>query len=323
MSTPTNHWKLGLFVVVGFCIGLFAVLFLGARTLHKVTVLYTTYFDESVQGLEIGSPVKFRGVVIGNVSAVGVAEDHRHVEVMCELGVKQLNRLGLSEEKNVGKLTKLALPPDLRVQIGSGGLTGVKFILVDYFPVKDYPLLKLPFDLPENYIPSVPSVMKNLEDSVVHATDRFPALADELLKVLARVNGVLDEIERRRLIGTVVATLGNLDQLLLVTNQAIKQMDTAKLSTQAQATMGSLNMAVANVNALVGKVGGEQGLLASAQRTSDSLGGVAQNANHVGPALEETLREVQSAAEAIRQLAESLDRDPDMLLKGKAKRRTQ
>mgnify|MGYP000045847557 CR=1 FL=1 len=66
---------------------------------------------------------------------------------------------------------------------------------------------------------------------------------------------------------------------------------------------------------------GEKGILASVQRTADSVGNTAQNANHVGPALEEALREVQGAADAIRRLAESLDRDPDMLLKGRAKRK--
>ena len=70
---PTNHWKLGLFVVLGFVLALCTVVFLGARSLHKDSVSYKTYFDESVQGLEIGSPIKFRGVTIGNVSAIDIA----------------------------------------------------------------------------------------------------------------------------------------------------------------------------------------------------------------------------------------------------------
>ncbi len=37
--------------------------FFGSRSFQKETVSYKTFFDESVQGLEIGSPVKFRGVV--------------------------------------------------------------------------------------------------------------------------------------------------------------------------------------------------------------------------------------------------------------------
>ena len=60
MAAPTN-WKLGLFVVVGIVLSLTTMTFLGAESLKKKVVSYQTYFDESVQGLEVpGSPVKFR-----------------------------------------------------------------------------------------------------------------------------------------------------------------------------------------------------------------------------------------------------------------------
>ena len=87
MAAPTNHWKLGLFVVVGFVLALSTVAVLGARSLRKEVVQYVSYFDESVQGLEAGSPIKFRGVTIGTVGKIDVAPDHRHVEVTSELGV--------------------------------------------------------------------------------------------------------------------------------------------------------------------------------------------------------------------------------------------
>ena len=54
---------------------------LGARSLQKEVGRYVSYFDESVQGLDVGSPVKFRGVTIGTVGGIDVAPDHRHVEV--------------------------------------------------------------------------------------------------------------------------------------------------------------------------------------------------------------------------------------------------
>ena len=96
MSAPTNHWKLGAFVVGSVLIGLTAAALLTAQTMQIVTVTYTSYFDESVTGLEVGSPVRFRGVTIGNVSAIDVAPDRRHVEVTYALGVKVLKRLGLA-----------------------------------------------------------------------------------------------------------------------------------------------------------------------------------------------------------------------------------
>lgn len=143
MSTPINHWKLGLFVVVGFVLAACTVVFLGARSLKKQSVEYKTYFDESVQGLEVGSPIKFRGVIIGNVSAIDVAPDHRHVAVTSALTVQDLSDLGLS--KGAGKTTKIRIPIDLRVQLASQGITGVKFLQIDFFDVKDNPPPVLPF----------------------------------------------------------------------------------------------------------------------------------------------------------------------------------
>jgi paraquat-inducible protein B len=81
VSAPTNHWKLGAFVLGTILFGLTTVVILAARTLQIETVTYTSYFDEGVTGLEVGSPVSFRGVKIGNVSGIDVAPDRRHVEI--------------------------------------------------------------------------------------------------------------------------------------------------------------------------------------------------------------------------------------------------
>lgn len=306
MSAPTNHWKLGLFVVVAFCMAAATVVFLGARSLRKETVKYTTYFDESVQGLEMGSPVKFRGVTIGSVASIDVAPDHRHVEVTCEIGVKALHGLGLAERKHLGR-TKMAITPELRIRLETTGITGVKFLLIDYFSQATHQPPELPFKTPENYIPSTPSLIKNLEDSLVHAVERLPELASQVQQFLP----------------AALKTLDNVNVVLADAHKAIAGIDTGRISGKADTALTNLNAAVVNFNRVVDGIGSDTGLLRSIQRTADSVGSTAQNANHVGPAMEEALREVTGAADAIRRLAESLDRDPDMLLKGRAKRKEQ
>ncbi len=310
MSTPTNHWKLGLFVVVGICACVATVIFFGGRSLKKETVAYKTYFDESVQGLELGSPVKFRGVSIGNVSDINLAGDKRHVGVTYELGVKVLNSLGLAEDKTKGTKTKLVIPPDLRVQLASSGITGVKFIQMDFFDVKFNPPIELPFEVPDNYIPATASMMKNLEDSVVNAVDRFPEVAKQLLMVLTRVSTILGEIEGIRLPEKLSDTLALLNKVLNQVNTALVALDTGTLSKDAQQTLKNLNVAVTGINQIVGSV----------HRTSEAMGNMAQNATHVGPAMEDALRDVQGAAQSVQRLADALELDPDMLIKGRAKR---
>src|SRR5262250_1734339 len=95
LTTATNHWKLGLFVVVALLTMVAATFWLGSRAFRRKSVAVVSYFDESVQGLDVGSPVKFRGVTVGTVSDITVAPDHRHVQVTADMYVDALVRLGL------------------------------------------------------------------------------------------------------------------------------------------------------------------------------------------------------------------------------------
>ncbi len=316
MSAPTNQWKLGAFVAGSVLIGLTAAALLTAQTMQVVSVSYTSYFDEAVTGLEMGSPIRFRGVKIGNVSAIEVAPDRRHVEVTYSLGVKVLARLGLAGATE-GKETKISIPPDLRVQLASTGLTGTKFLQIDFFDTQGLPPPTLPFPVPENYIPAIPSTMKNLEDAIVLAVDQLPEITRQLSGVISRVNLILDDVNGRGLPAKAVATLDGTVHLLASVQSKLDQLPVAELSRDASATLNGAGVAMAKLNRALDRLDGEAGLLASAQRTTDSLGDLA------GPRLQasivDTARDVREAAVAMRQLVEALQRDPDMLLKGRAK----
>ena len=148
---------------------------LGARTAKKETITYHTYFNESVQGLDVGTTVKFRGVNIGTVSDIQIAVDHRHVDVVMELDVEDIKRMGLTETSSIGAkelhMHRFSVPSDMRAQLASQGITGVKFLLIDYFNEAQNPVPPLPFEADENYIPAAVSLFKNLEDSMVAALD--------------------------------------------------------------------------------------------------------------------------------------------------------
>ena len=316
MSAPTNQWKLGAFVVGSVVIGLAATLAISEQMLRKATVSYKSYFDEAVTGLETGSPVAYRGVKIGNVSAIDVAPDRRHVEITYTLGVAVLNRLGLAGD-TVGKETQITMPPELRVQLASTGLTGTKYLQIDFFHTGGTAPPVLPFPIPENYIPAIPSTMKNLEDAVVRAVDMMPHLAEELGSMVARVNVILDDVDRRGLPKQMAATLDNTNQLVANVRSKLAQLRVAELSRDAAATLKGASVALAKMNRVLDRLDGNEGLFASVQRTSDSLGDVA--GPRLGANIDDTGRDLREAAVAVRQLVEALQRDPDMLIKGKAK----
>jgi paraquat-inducible protein B len=317
MAAPTNHWKLGLFVVVGAVLGLATIVFLGAQGMRQEVVKHRTFFDESVQGLEVGSPVKFRGVTIGHVAAIDVAADRRHVGVTSELIVKDLADLGLSEGTGAG--ARIRIPEDLRAQLASQGITGVKFIQIDFFNLHDNPRPQLPFAEPAHYIPAAVSTMKNLEDAIVRAVDRIPELAENILKVTTQIGRLLDETESKHIPESTSTALAGITQVLTSLEKAVKDVNTGKLSQQAQQTIERLNGTISRANGILGRLDGDKGLLASAQRASGAVGDVATGARGVGQELEETLRDIQEVTAAIQRVADALERDPDMLLKGRSK----
>jgi paraquat-inducible protein B len=322
MAAPTNHFKLGLFVLLGLSAAIAAAIFLGVATTRKHTIGYHSYFNESVQGLERGAPVKFRGVTIGHVSAIEIAPDHRMVDVTSELDVTDIKRMGLTEQGGRARKgsEKFAIPADLRVQLGSQGITGVKFIAIDFFDVKSNPPPQLPFDVPAaRYIPAAQSMMKNLEDTVTKAMDRLPEMVDAIVEIMGRVDRLLAVLEKEGVPEKVAAAIGHADQAMITVHDTLARIDKANLGEKAAGTLAGLRVAANNMNDALERLTGDKGLFASAQHATEAFGEIGRSGKGTQRDLETTLRDVSEAAEAIRSLAEALDRDPDMLLKGKTK----
>jgi paraquat-inducible protein B len=317
VATPSNHWKLGLFVVTGVSLGLVCLVALGAHGLHQDTVAYESYFDESVQGLEVGSPVKFRGVTIGTVAKIDVAPDRRHVGVTSDLAVEQINLMGLGHKD--GKKLQIHVPADLRIQLASAGITGVKFLQLDFFSVLGNPAPKLPFPVPPNYIPAAVSTMKNLEDAVVSAVERFPEMIAAVLKLMDKLDHLVNDVDQTQLPARAVKTLASAEQTFAGIRTLMLELNAGEVSTQARTTLQHLDGAIGRLDTMLARIDGADGVITSAERASDAAGDVAVNARGLTDDLSATLRDVQQTAESIRKLADALERDPDMLIKGRAR----
>jgi len=319
MSRKTNPTKLGLFVVAGLVAFMVTLVVFGAGTLRKETLTFKTFFNESVQGLEVGSPVKYRGVSIGTVSGSDIAPDRRHIEVTMQLNFADVARLKLTD--GTPKLNaKAKVPPDLRTQLASQGITGVKFVQMDFFDIKSNPAETLPFPVGENTIPSAVSTLKSLEDSIVGAVNRIPEMIDAILAIMLRVNRILEDIDSKKVPEAAKSTFNHVDEVLASLDGTLKDLRQSNVIGKTSSTVGNLDKAVIRMTALIDKIDGENGLVASAKKTSDAFGDLGRNATGTTRELEATLREVREAAESIHALTDELERDPDMLIKGHAKR---
>jgi paraquat-inducible protein B len=291
----------------------------GANQVKRETLAYYTYFNESVQGLELGSPVKYRGVTIGTVARIDIAPDRRHVEVAAELDMASVRRLGLSEATpNEAGLSRFAVPPELRTQLQGQGITGLKFLAIDFFEPESTPVPELPFPTPENYIPAAPSLIKNLEDSITRAADSLPVMAGQISSSLKRIDSMLEDLQKENVSGKAVATLENVNGVLTDLRDTVKRINQAKIPEKAAGTLAKVDVAVTRLDAVLRRVDGDNGLVASATRATDAFGEVGRSATGTTRDLDATMREFREAMNAVRDLVESLDKDPDMLLKGRA-----
>lgn len=315
MSAPTNHWKLGLFVLVGTICTAGFLLWLGTASFRKQTVRYVSYFDESVTGLDIGSKVAFRGVAIGNVADINIAPDRRHVEVDYDLNVPDLSRMGLV--KKVGRDIQLRISDDVRVQISSAGVTGNKYVKLDFLP--NSPLQELPFPVPENFIAASPSTLKNLEDSITRALDSLPVVVEKVLGVLATADAVMNELRAAAIPQKTSQLLASATKTVDSLHGKVNSVDSAGLSQRAHETLVSLQAVMARADAMIARVNSDEGLLTSVQRATDAMGDVAVGARDTAPKLDHTLEQVSDLSLSMQRLLDALERDSDMLLKGRAR----
>jgi ABC-type transporter Mla subunit MlaD len=294
MAARANYVKIGLFVILGTGAAIALAIALGLLEARREIVSYDTFFGESVQGLEVGAPVKARGVTVGRVGKISFAPDAQMVDVRSDLDISTLKAMGVKAERHP--------PPNIRAQLASQGLLGGRFLALDVFDPATHPPPELTFAPPERYIPATRSVQKGLEDSATIALERLAQ--------------VMDAFVRNDLPGKIDNVVTRADEALLALQDGLNQLDREKLPARATKAIEAARTALESMSSALEGVPGESGLIASAQRTIGSFNEVGRNAGATTRDLGATLNEVRAAAAAIRSLAEQLERNPDMLVKG-------
>jgi ABC-type transporter Mla subunit MlaD len=232
MSKQANHFRLGMFIIAAVAVFLVIVLALSAGHVLTSTVKMETYFNESVQGLDVGSAVKYRGVQIGRVTQVGftapryqreVAWNQRkqYVLVVAEIDRAQIGAQGATDLVTLGD----AVERGLRVRLASVGITGTAYLEIDTLDPLANPPLEIAWT-PENaYIPSAPSTY------------------NQIIRGMQRVLALLDEADIDRLVKNI-ATLAR------TVNDKIAEVPLTALSNDAQAALREARTLIARLDKL-------------------------------------------------------------------------
>ena len=302
----TTHFKLGLLVLITVLAVTVSVLVLGLR--KRPQDPYFTYFDESVHGLDIGAQVKYRGVPIGTVAAINVAPDRRHVEVQLAIYRDRVRTVDLVE-----------IAPRLRTQLSLVGITGLKVVEIDIVDPAKVPAPALTFAPREPYIPSRRSFVRGIEEGLQATSDRLPLLVERMTETFEKIELVLDDIREEKIPQRVAKIIDAAGGAVRDLRRVVRQVDRAEVPEKLASAVDRLDRAATQLNQILAQVDGKDGLVASARRATESVGELGRSTLDSTAQLEQTLREVADAARAVRDFMDQLEREPDMLIKGRAR----
>jgi phospholipid/cholesterol/gamma-HCH transport system substrate-binding protein/paraquat-inducible protein B len=261
-----------------------AVLFLlGGRKLFQPTFTFETYFEESVAGLEIGAPVRFRGVPLGQVSEIltssaayegQVSLEKRKQYIVVRAKVSLSGREAEQMQHDAPRLVKSGL----RAQTQLAGVTGQQYLALDFFDPGKYPELDFQWTPKYTYVPSAPS----LATEIVANAQTF----------LARLN----EIDITKL-------AENLNALIIDIDKKVGDASLAELSTKAADLLGNANAVFARVDRILAT--------APVERTLRKLDSVSNRLDSLlaDPAVKQALDNAAVISERVRKLAEHIDLD--------------
>ena len=143
MSLKANYFKLGLFVVGAVIAGVIVLVVIGSGRWFQPRLTIETYFNESVQGLDVGSKLKYRGVVIGEVKSIGftynkyqqdkpMQQRARYVLVEAQIQPKLLGGRAGAGDLTEQKSANLEIERGLRMRLAPQGITGTSYLEIDY-----------------------------------------------------------------------------------------------------------------------------------------------------------------------------------------------
>jgi len=238
MEQTKSYFRLGLFVTLTVAIVAAVLFILGGRALFQPTMTIETYFEESVAGLEIGSPVKFKGIPLGQVVEIkgslatyqrDVPPGKRREYIVVRAKLSGNDEEVRSWQRDLDGLIKAGL----RVRTQLAGITGQQYLALDILDPKAHPPLAFEWKPTYPYIPSAPS-----------STGEILENARKFIANLGKVD--VEQLAR------------NLDKVLVTANRKLEELPVKELSAEASGLLKDTRVAVARVNGILANPGIKQ-----------------------------------------------------------------
>lgn len=321
MELDSASFRVGAFVLGG-ALAIAALLIFLSGGLFRGGQTYETYFTQSVQGLGVGTAVKYRGVQVGEISSIGLVisdypasltklkDDPQYRQGIVRFRL-DLNKIG--GKINIGQ----SVNAGLRAQIKPQGITGLSYLDLSFVNPVDNPVQMPPWKPEYPVIPSIPSALAQVQDAAVKV---FASLSKvDVAQLSENLNNLLATLDQQLNNGQAHQVIDNAARLIATLNEVVEQSklpqttesirmltsgpQTRQLLSQLDQTTAQLAQVSAQLPALV--AASQQTVLRADETTAD-----------VQAQLAPILQSMRATMDNLRDLSASLAANPGQVLRG-------
>ena len=329
MNSKISPTAIGAFIIGAFCLLIISIFVFSSDSWFSKNHRFIVVFTESINGLNVGAPIKLYGVQIGHVTEIKVERDIQHnmtlIPVIFEVDQAKISDYIDTQQKDWAntEVDKL-INSGLRMQLQLGSLvTGQLFIEALFLPDTEAKFYNDKSHLKE--IPSIPSksdeIQKALRDLLEGSKEIDVAnLFNNLQKTIANIEKITGSEQTQSTLAALNSSMLDMQQILSTVKTDIKPISnnlnrTINRADKLLITLDTNTRPLLEDSRQIVSTG--KNTLQAINSTLDEVKSLVNDNSPISQGIQATLQQLKRAARATRTFVDYLERHPDALLFGK------
>jgi paraquat-inducible protein B len=329
MNKKISPTLIGIFVVGAVALMVIAILVFGSGRLFRQSRNFVLYFDNSVNGLRVGAPVKLKGVEIGSVKDIRLAlqKDANVIKipVIVEVDLEKVTSRGANPVVAVNReaLRESIVDRGLRGQLEMESLvTGLLYVAIDFFPGSPINLVQSPnedYEYPE--VPTLPTSLEQAKGAIERFLKKFEEidfkeLGASLQATIKGIDRTVNSPEIESVLRSLARVMPKVDEAVVSFNKLANDVDGKfiSLSDNLEQTSDATRQAMKQAENTLKQT---DAALKAAEGAMTNVKDVIDPESPTFYEIRKSLREVSAAARAVRLLGNYIERNPRALIFGK------
>ncbi len=327
MSLKPNYFKIGIFVIVAFTLILVAIVIFGSGLFTQEKVYFETYFDDSVTGLDVGAPVEFMGVRMGQVEKITFAmseykmdsgsEDYfnygNYVLVLASINIRNLPAyLTMEESSNINEF----MLRGFRLRLASNILTGQAYLQGEFLDPDRHPILEVPWEPKYFYVSSAPGELTTMKQSIDNILQQLEQIDAE--RIVELVGEVLVSLDRAVNDANIPKVSHSILSLIADTDKAVEDVNVSAISYQIRDFLAETRETNLQLQELLkrpemtdSQLANIAVMVANLNRTLSRIDRLVMSQS---PKIEQALEDLKEATADLKEVTDNLKQQPSQLI---------